>query len=215
VRPTDLQQIRDLADEYAKQDKMAKLSKGEAQMRQIAKGMQEQLPGEMRAQDRNFSKAMGRIENTKRSLGLGSKVLRENDPELAIKAGNMIARAGESSKAGASADRRLRYFQENGPPAVMRSARGQAPDLVDYTARADVPRLQLAQEKLQGVSSPVFSGAGMPAGAGSVWSRAGQLGVSRLVYPGAKIAADAHLGPQSLVGDRLINVLRSRWLEDK
>lgn len=208
LRPPDLQRIRNLADSMANQDKnpLTKVSDDEARMRGISARLRKRLPTEMQNQDRNFSRATGRIEESKRSLGLGSSRLRLDEPTLSIRAGNTIARAGENTKAGANAEKRLAYLRENGAPAVMASAREQAPDQIDYGTLLDKPKLQLAQEKLQLDPGSVFSGA-----------RYGHLGshvvhglVSRLAYPAAARAANVEIGAHPLVFDRLVSAMRRR-----
>lgn len=196
--------------------KKKEVDKGDVQFMQVSKLLRDTLarkdvgPG-IAALNKAYSK-------TKQSFGkqqslLGMKTAQREPGENVFEAVARTARqrgeetgisGGQTGKHGHKVDRAI----ATGAPRTLKGT--TLPAQPDYKALLDAPRLQLAQENMQAVTSKVFSGAGpaQTTGAGLLARYAGYI-PNRLLYPLARRLGEKQVG-SGFGADELIRALRQR-----
>lgn len=225
ANPVDMQGLKALARNLGHADKVQGVNASESALRSVGAAANEALPEEMQAQDREYHEARRRTELAKESVGLSrrGRIPLESDVPSAADEGDVgeadmdfadprtveqiadhLTRRGEDTKAGAKATNRTQYLYDNGMPEVMPGAR--TPEEISVRSLMDVPRLQLAQERLQLNPSHIFSGGSVPGALG----RLVKSGTGRTLYPMLRGAGNADVPARVGGGNDIINILRLR-----
>ncbi len=213
----ELQDIASMSHDLA--DPEAYGAPGKPQLKLLGGRLHSQLPPEMLDQDARFAQSAQNMERARESLSLESADLRNPQggvPLAALrKAGNLIGRHGEGTKAAATADLGVERIREEGPPEVMTGPGGGpshfAPGQVDYATAIDQPALHVAQENLQLNPSAVFSGGGTH----GILHRLGGAGARRFLYPPLRGAGNAGVGRTTGPALTLLDALRLQLKQDE
>jgi len=213
----DLDEIRDYTDSKIKS---GEISKGDVQFIQVADNMRKTLetasPGiaSLNAQQSDVLKGFG-----KRKALLGMKRNQRGEGEDVYEAvARRASEPGEETKAagakrgsGGSAVERAAAM---GPPPTLPGTGSLPPD-PGYQSLLNVPRLQLAQERLQLNPSSLFSGAGGTVGPMAAAGRLVTRAPARVAYPTARRLGDMELGGKPVAVDELTRAARKRGKKKK
>ena len=208
----DLDEIRDYTDSKIKS---GEISKGDVQFIQVADGMRRTLdqaaPGlaRLNAEQSDILKGFGKrkaLLGMKRSQRGEGEDVYEAVARRASEPGEETKAAGAKRGAGGSAIERASAM---GPPPTLPGT-ANLPDDPGYQSLLNVPRLQLAQERMQLNPSSLFSGAGGTVGPMAAAGRLVTRAPARVIYPTARRFGDMELGGKPIAVDELTRAVRNR-----
>jgi hypothetical protein len=218
ARALHIDQLRDLADEFGSQGKLA--GANDIPLRQAASSLRDALeqaaPG-WRDLNKAHSGFMTGLDERRALLGDPERQGAESNPFSREREGAArqarIRQAGEhTATAGGQetdAGDRVERLQALGPAPIHP---GPSIDHPDYQATLDVPRLQLAQERMQFSPSAIFSGSG---NVGTQLHRIATYGPKRIGYPLARRLGDTSVTSQPIAADALIRAIQGRRKEEE
>lgn len=206
----NLDGIRDYVDGLGHREvAVEKVKQGDVPFRQLSDAMRASLEGvapkiaELNSQQH---KVLTGLEDRYENLGFGRKSRVEPTKRNAKTASKTIRRNGEDTASAGSEEGDVAGLYTQGSPDVLPGA--DVPAQRGYGASLDVPRLQLAQERLQMMPSAVFSGAGKSA----TMSLAHIPGAvaTRGAYPAMRSLSRMEPGENVVAADLLTRAVRQR-----